>query len=406
MSNKTFRIFTDQMGGRSAAQYVGSPGELFYDPEVGALRVSDGSTAGGKPASLAEASTQIPVTNQYFVDPARTDTYTATGTILTPFKTITAAQAAIEAAIIAGTITPSESSPVYIILTGNITEDITLSTGHVFLVGFNSTIHAPIYLNGSITVSGDRPGSSALDANHFSIQGLAIVAQPQKACIHFTGANAQRLFVKDLWLTARGNQTGSTPLTDAGGYGIYADCTGYRASPLSNSIIHGSDIKVSHTGTGDVYCFKVGSQGVAATVSADFASVETSGATQVGAVSSGCLLAFTGSELDANGEVCVESYGTGVLSLNNSTISNAATGESYGVWLHTSGGAALITNCILDVVSSNTNSRMVKGVAGTALFYKNIMIGRATTTPFAEHNKKIDSTVTAVAITTDSFTSV
>jgi hypothetical protein len=74
--------------------------------------------------------------------------------------------------------------------------------------------------------------------------------------------------------------------------------------------------------------------------------------------------------------------------------------------LHTSGGAALITNTIIDVESSNSASRMVKGVAGTALFYKNIMIGRATTSPFAEHNKKIDSAVTAVAITTDSFTSV
>lgn len=55
---------------------------------------------------------------------------------------------------------------------------------------------------------------------------------------------------------------------------------------------------------------------------------------------------------------------------------------------------------------SNTNSRMIKGVAGTALFYKNVMIGRATTYPFGEHNKKIDSTVNAEAITTDSFTAV
>jgi hypothetical protein len=402
----TFKLFADKMGGGSAASYIGTQGEIFYDPSTGALRVSDGTTAGGRAVELAEASSSIPVTNQYFVDPARTDTYTSTGTILTPFKTITAAQTAIEAAITAGTITPAESNPVYIILTGNITENITMSRGHVFLVGFNSTIHAPIYFNGTITVSGSATGTGAIDSNHFSIQGLAISAPTQKAGIHFTGANAQRLFVKDLWLTARGNRTGDTPLTDAGGYGIYADCTGYRASPLSNSVIHGSDIKVSHTGTGDVYCFKIGQQAVAATVSADFANVETSGATQVGAVTSGCLLAFTGSELDANGEVCLESYGTGVLSVANSSITNAATGESYGVWLHTSGGAALITNTIIDVESSNSASRMVKGVAGTALFYKNVMIGRATTTPFAEHNKKIDSAVTAVAITTDSFTSV
>jgi hypothetical protein len=383
---------------------VQRPGTITVDTSTLGLKIHDGVTAGG--VDLTVTPTDFPVTNQYFVDPARTDTYTSTGTINKPFKTIAAAQAAIELAIVAGTINPAESNPVYIILTGNITENVTMTRGHVFMVGFNSTIHAPIYLNGSITISGSATGSGAIDANHFSLQGLAISAPTQKACVHFTGANAQRLFVKDLWLTARGNQTGSTPLTDAGGYGIYADCTGYRASPASNSVIHGSDIKVSHTGTGDVYCFKIGQQGVAATVSADFASVETSGATQVGAVGSGCLLAFTGSELDANGEVCLESYGSGVLSVANSTVSNAATGESYGIWLHTAGGAALITNTIMDIESSNTNSRMIKGVAGTAVFYKNVMIGRATTTPFAEHNKKIDSAVTAVAITTDSFTSV
>jgi hypothetical protein len=396
------RIFKGQHIASGAT--VQRPGTITVDTSTLQLKIHNGTTAGG--VDLFDTATDYQVTNQYFVDPARTDDYVPTGTITKPFNSIADAQTAIELAITAGSLTPGEISPVYIILCGNTTENITLSRGHVFLVGFNSTIHAPIYLYGSITVSGSATGSGAIDANHFSLQGLAIVAVPQKACIHFTGSNAQRLFVKDLWLTARGNQTGSTPLTDAGGYGIYADCTGFRTSPASNSVIHGSDLKISHTGTGDVYCFRMGNQSIAATVSADFANVETSGATQVGAVSSGCLLAFSNSELDANGDVCLESYGSGVLSVANSSITNAATGESYGVWLHTSGGAALITNTIMDVVSSNTNSRMIKGVAGTALFYKNIMIGRATTSPFAEHNKKIDTVVTAVAITTDSFTAV
>jgi len=396
------RIFKGQHIASGAT--VQRPGTLTVDTTTRQLKIHDGSTAGG--VDLSVTPTDFPVTSQYFVDPARTDTYTSTGTINKPFKTISAAQAAIELAIVAGTINPALSNPVYIILCGNITENITMSRGHVFLVGFNSTIHAPIYLNGTVTISGSVTGSGAIDANHFSLQGLAISAPTQKACIHFTGSNAQRLFVKDLWLTARGNQTGTTPLTDAGGYGIYADCTGFRASPASNSVIHGSDLKVSHNGTGDVYCFKIGQQGIAATVSADFASVETSGATQVGAVVSGCLLAFSNSQLDANGDVCLESYGTGVLSVANSSITNAATAESYGVWLHEAGGTALITNTIIDVVSSNTASRMIKGVAGTAVFYKNVMIGRATTSPFAERNKKIDTVVTAVAITTDSFTAV
>lgn len=48
MANVTNRIFTDKMGGRSTAQYIGIPGEIFYDPSVGDLRLSDGATVGGK----------------------------------------------------------------------------------------------------------------------------------------------------------------------------------------------------------------------------------------------------------------------------------------------------------------------------------------------------------------------
>lgn len=49
MSNTTSKIFVDKMGGRSAEQYIGQSGELFYDPEVGELRLSDGETPGGNP---------------------------------------------------------------------------------------------------------------------------------------------------------------------------------------------------------------------------------------------------------------------------------------------------------------------------------------------------------------------
>ena len=120
-------------------------------------------------------------------------------------------------------------------------------------------------------------------------------------------------------------------------------------------------------------------------------------------------MTFTTSELDANGEVCLESYGTGRLVVSDSIISNARTGvDSHGIWLHAAGGAALITNTIIDVASSTSGSRMIKGVAGTGVFYKNIMIGKATTFPFADHNKTIDAAVAVAAalITTDTFTTV
>ena len=43
----TFRPFLEKLGGTNAATFVGNKGELFYDPNAGNLKVSDGSTAGG-----------------------------------------------------------------------------------------------------------------------------------------------------------------------------------------------------------------------------------------------------------------------------------------------------------------------------------------------------------------------
>jgi hypothetical protein len=47
MSNKTFKLFAEKMGGRVADDYIGNAGEIFYDPTTTSLRISDGSTAGG-----------------------------------------------------------------------------------------------------------------------------------------------------------------------------------------------------------------------------------------------------------------------------------------------------------------------------------------------------------------------
>jgi hypothetical protein len=46
----TFKLLADKMGGRSAAAYIGTVGEIFYDV-TGAtpLRISDGTTPGGIP---------------------------------------------------------------------------------------------------------------------------------------------------------------------------------------------------------------------------------------------------------------------------------------------------------------------------------------------------------------------
>ena len=292
-------------------------------------------------------------TNQFFVDPNRTDIYIANGSIITPFKTILAAQTAINNLIAAGTIIATELNPVYIRLQGSTTENVTLTKGHVFLVGENGSIHAPLYLRGTITVNGSDTSTSALDLNHFSIQGITLAPTGNNDGIIFTGSNAQRLSLENMWVQVGGTATG-----------ILCNNTGVRLSDGAKSRCHGAQIKVSHNGSGDVYCFNI------VNGSADFTLVETSGATQVAAVQTGATLAFAQSELDANGETCLEVYGTGILSVTQSTISNSfGAAACYGIWLHDVGSVANVGQCLFQVSSTNVNSRAVHGILGTAFYY-------------------------------------
>lgn len=47
MSNSTYRLFVEKLGGTTATEFVGNVGDVFYDPEGNELRISDGSTVGG-----------------------------------------------------------------------------------------------------------------------------------------------------------------------------------------------------------------------------------------------------------------------------------------------------------------------------------------------------------------------
>ena len=58
MSNVTFKLFADKMGGRSAAAYIGTKGEIFYDTDGATpIRLSDGVTPGGIPFGITSTST-------------------------------------------------------------------------------------------------------------------------------------------------------------------------------------------------------------------------------------------------------------------------------------------------------------------------------------------------------------
>jgi hypothetical protein len=45
--NTTYRIFVEKLGASSANNFVGDEGDLFYDPNNGEIRISNGTTPGG-----------------------------------------------------------------------------------------------------------------------------------------------------------------------------------------------------------------------------------------------------------------------------------------------------------------------------------------------------------------------
>jgi hypothetical protein len=52
MPNVTNKMFVDKMGGTTSNTYIGVYGEIFYSPDTGLLRVSDGVTPGGNPIAI------------------------------------------------------------------------------------------------------------------------------------------------------------------------------------------------------------------------------------------------------------------------------------------------------------------------------------------------------------------
>jgi hypothetical protein len=65
MSNNTIhRALVEKLGGRNTSEYVGNAGELFWDPDTGNVRISDGTTIGG--LGVAESS---PWAEDIFVGP-------------------------------------------------------------------------------------------------------------------------------------------------------------------------------------------------------------------------------------------------------------------------------------------------------------------------------------------------
>jgi hypothetical protein len=274
--------------------------------------------------------------NVFFVDPTRTSgTYTRTGTFTSPYNSITAA---FDAAVAAGF---NDSFTATVILMNNTAENITLRPG-VFLTSLGTGTHGSPLLAGTVTVTSST-GTTV--SNHYSISNLRIAAEGNNHCINFTGTAPQKLFMRDLWLDISGT-----------GNGIRVNNTG------TGSTVHLDTGHLAHAGTGDVYCINVMNGNCYVT------DIETTGTTQVAAVRSGCTLTLDSCELDANGDIVCETYGTGTLVITNSAITNTKI-NSTGILINDAGGTVTLGNNLITI--PNGTGYAVQGPNGSFVFHAN-----------------------------------
>jgi hypothetical protein len=276
---------------------------------------------------LAEID-DIPLTTAIYVDFLRTDTYSETGTRKYPFKTLASAYALAADATGQKTI---------VLLSGNtVAEHITFVKGHIFLVGENSSgTHAPLIFTGSLTFTGPN---TSISENHFAITGLELIGISGINVITFSGSYPQRLFMRDVWITANGTSHG-IHMTNAG----------------SGSTLHTNDCKFSHNGSGDYHCLNI----TAGTANID--TSETSGVTigVIGITTGACNI--TNSDIQSSGAYAIDVYAGGILTMANCKISTTAA-DSHGIKLMDVTSVAVIGNVSFSVPASATTGRAIYGV--------------------------------------------
>jgi hypothetical protein len=306
----------------------------------------------------------IATTNEYYVLAGFSGDSPSDGSKASPYPTIAAAISAADAD------GHNVTNPAFIILLSDITEVVVMTRGGIWLTSdYGTGTQGSVTLTGSIKIDG---GGNSLLNNHFSISNLRIVAPSSGKGIYFTGENPQRLYMRDLWIDASGN-TGSC---------IYADNTG------TGSVCYLNTAHLTHSGSGDVYCFDAEYGGMYLT------DIETSGSNvQVAKVGANAVMTVDSSELDATGEAAFEVYG-GVLVITRSTINNTKA-RSHGIACKTSGSVVTIGDCLFNI-HPDAAGKAVFGEPGTSsnLYYQYIAF-------FPDSNRGISAgTITAVPLET------
>ena len=363
----------------SIGTYIGRTGEITYDPTIGALKLSNGVTPGG--IAITEPTVINTGDNRWYVDPSRTDInpVSSTGNITNPFLTITAALAYIEARIADGTLSNFDETanivlnPQFIVLTSSTIEDVTLTRGHIYIVGDTPDAgHVPIWIQGHVTIT---PGGATKAANSFGLFHVAVLPTGNFHGVKVTGAAACRVYLEDVY--------------------VYQGTAGYSCVYMDNSDVTTQlELVDCHVSRASGSTFLVDIQSAYCKI----VNLETNGQGQALNFANAATGTMLQSTIDAGiGAVITLSgtvqFGMGECILNNTS----AAANSYGVTM--SGTASIQFGvCTFNIPAAQATNRAINGVAGNVVLYTGAIFQYGTC-------DKISTAITLIALDT-TFTAV
>ena len=356
-TNTGYRVFVEKLGGANPNDFVGDGGEVFYNPNDGVLKISDGSTPTGIVMNpIMPVGFFTPPDNHWYVNPNRTDIYTSTGSVAAPYKTVGAALSAIQNALQTGIVSftdngDSIANPQFIILQSSTTENIGLTTGHIYIQGdTTSGSQMPIWIYGTVTIN---PTVGTLYQNRFGLSNLGIVntgSNPGIGTTHslkITGSAPLRCYLNDCNIIA-----GST-----GNQAIFMDNSG------TGTQLYAEVQQLSRAGTsGTDYVVKV-SKGYAF-----FSNCSTGSSTATFNVSGTGTLQIQYSKIESAGESCVKVDGGTAIVSSTSLLNTVGHGVSM------TAGTLVTINNYFDILTSPATNRAIAGVSGVTVLHSNTVV--------------------------------
>ena len=375
----TIRKLVSKAVAGTVGAYVGQAGEISFDPVLGALKLSDGVTPGG--IAITQPTVPILSDNRWYVDPSRTDInpVSATGNVTNPFLTITAALAYIEARIADGSLSNFDEtanivlSPQFIVLLSSTTENVTLTRGHIYIIGDTPDAgHVPIWIQGHVTIT---PGGATKAANDFGLFHVAVLPTGNFHGVKVTGTAACRVYLENVY--------------------VYQGTSGYSCVYMDNSNASTKleliDCSVGRE-SGSTYLVDIQS------AYCKIDNLETNGQGQALNFANAAAGSMLSSVIDAGVGAVITLSGTVQFGMGNCILNNtSAAANTYGVTM--SGTASMQFGvCTFNVPAAQATNRAINGVAGNVVLYSGPIFQYGTT-------DKISSAITLIPLDT-TFTAV